>query len=115
MDRGRIVAEGTPDELKSELAGDTIQVELADSQGDQARLALARRAALADITLDGRMLRARAHDGGAAIPAMLAALEEEGVRVASVTLSRPSLDDVYLRHAGRSFQQADTEPQEVAA
>jgi ABC-2 type transport system ATP-binding protein len=114
MDRGRIVAEGTPDELKSELAGDTIQIELADSQGDQARLALARRAALADITLDGRMLRARAHDGGAAIPAMLAALEE-GVRVASVTLSRPSLDDVYLRHAGRSFQQADTEPQEVAA
>ena len=55
------------------------------------------------MTLDGRTLRARAHDGGAAVPAVLAALEAHGVRAAAVTLARPSLDDVYLRHAGRAF------------
>ena len=67
------------------------------------------------MTLDGSLLRARAHDGGAAVPAVLAALEAHGVRAAAVTLARPSLDDVYLRHAGRAFRQADVEGQEVAA
>jgi ABC-2 type transport system ATP-binding protein len=40
---------------------------------------------------------------------VLAALEAEGVRVASVTVSRPSLDDVYLQYAGRAFSEADKE------
>ena len=109
VDRGRVVARGTPDELKSELHGDTIQVELANGDGAAARTALARVPEAREVTLDGRILRARAQDGGAAVPAVLAALEAHGVRAASVTLARPSLDDVYLRYAGRAFDQADTE------
>ena len=109
VDRGRIVARGTPDALKSELHGDTIQVELANGDGAAARTALARVPEAREVTLEGRTLRARAHDGGAAVPAVLAALEAHGVRAASVTLARPSLDDVYLRYAGRAFDQADTE------
>ena len=66
--------------------------------------------AIGDVTLDGRTLHARADDGGAAIPAVLAALDSHGVKAASVTLARPSLDDVYLRHAGRAFDR-----EEVAA
>jgi ABC-2 type transport system ATP-binding protein len=115
VDRGRIVAEGTPDALKSELRGDTVHVELADSDHARARLALERVAAVGEVTLEGRVLRARATDAGAAIPAVLAALETHGVRAASVTLARPSLDDVYLRYAGRSFRRAETEQEEVAA
>ena len=46
---------------------------------------------------------------------VLAALEAQRVRAAAVTLARPSLDDVYLRHAGRAFHRADAEGQEVAA
>jgi ABC-2 type transport system ATP-binding protein len=103
VDRGRVVVEGTPDELKNELHGDTIQVELADNHNGDARVALERVQAIRDVTLDGRTVRARAGDGGAAIPAVLAALEAHGVKAASVTLARPSLDDVYLRHAGRAF------------
>jgi ABC-2 type transport system ATP-binding protein len=38
---------------------------------------------------------------------VLAALEGRGIRVASVTVARPSLDDVYLRHAGRTFAEAE--------
>lgn len=41
--------------------------------------------------------------------AVLAALEGEGVRVESLTIARPSLDDVYLRYTGRAFEQADRE------
>jgi ABC-2 type transport system ATP-binding protein len=66
LDRGRIVAEGSPDELKGELRGD-------------------------------------------AVPAELQALEAGGIEVAAVTVARPSLEDVYLRYAGRTFSEAETE------
>ena len=103
IDRGRVVVEGTPEQLKSDLNGDTIQIELAETQDAGARVALARVGGVGEVELDGRTLRARAQNGSAAIPAVLAALEAHGVRAMSVTLARPSLDDVYLRHAGRAF------------
>ena len=102
VDRGRIVARGTPDELKAELQGDTVQVELAEPDGGGRATAL-ERLGLSEVLLEGRTLHARAANGAAAIPAVLAALEANGVRAASVTLARPSLDDVYLRHAGRAY------------
>jgi ABC-2 type transport system ATP-binding protein len=105
VDRGRIVARGTPDELKSELQGDTIHVELVEPDG-LASEALAHVDGLGEIALDGRTLRARARDGGAAVPQVLAALEARGLRAVSVTVARPSLDDVYLRYAGRVFEEA---------
>ena len=52
-------------------------------------------------------MRARTDDGSAAVPAVLQALEAGGVGVASVTIARPSLDDVYLRHTGRSLQKTE--------
>jgi ABC-2 type transport system ATP-binding protein len=103
VDRGKIVARGTPDELKAELEGDAVQVELAGEDEGAARAALERVGGLAEVLVDGRTLHARAANGAAAIPAVLAALEAHGVRAASVTLARPSLDDVYLRHAGRAY------------
>jgi ABC-2 type transport system ATP-binding protein len=115
VDRGRIVAEGSPDDLKSQLEGDRIQVELVDAHGSAARRALAGIDGVGDATLEGRTLQARARDGAAAIPAVLAALDAHGVKAASVTLARPSLDDVYLRHAGRSFNRAEAEHEAVAA
>ena len=115
VDRGRIVVQGTPDELKSELEGDRIQVELVDAQDAAARRALAGVGDVGDAALDGRTLHARARDGAAAIPAVLAALDAHGVKAASVTLARPSLDDVYLRHAGRTFDRADSDHEAVAA
>jgi ABC-2 type transport system ATP-binding protein len=118
VDRGRIVAQGGPDELKSELRGDTVQVELADSANGNAAAAVSRVPGVSELVVDGRLLRARAADGAAAIPSLITALEQNGLTVASAAIARPSLDDVYLRHAGRSFPQADTdkdEPKEVAA
>jgi ABC-2 type transport system ATP-binding protein len=108
VDRGRIVAAGTPEELKSGLRGDTLVVELNGSGGDAAALeVVARVEGVREPALDGRVLRARADAGARAVPAVLAALEAAGVSVAAATVARPSLDDVYLRHAGRSFGEAD--------
>jgi ABC-2 type transport system ATP-binding protein len=109
VDRGRIVAQGSPDELKRELSGDALLVELSDPNEAVARGALQRVDGIGEIDFDGKILRARAPDGGTALPAVLAALDNAEVKVASVTIARPSLDDVYLRHAGRAFDQAESE------
>jgi ABC-2 type transport system ATP-binding protein len=110
VDRGHIVVEGEPEALKGELRGDAISVELRETPEDgEVHRALERVQGVRDLMLDGRMLRTRADSGAAAVPAVLAALEAEGVAVASVTVARPSLDDVYLRYAGRAFEEADRE------
>jgi ABC-2 type transport system ATP-binding protein len=55
------------------------------------------------VSFDGRRVSARADDGAAAVPGVLAALDKAGAAVAAVTVARPSLDDVYLRHVGHRF------------
>jgi ABC-2 type transport system ATP-binding protein len=104
IDCGRVVVEGTPEQLKSELRGDTVHVELAEP-APAAVPALGRVAGLREVTLDGSRLRARADHGATAVPAVLAALDDADVAVTSVTVARPSLDDVYLRHVGRAFRE----------
>ena len=115
VDRGTIVAQGSPDQLKSELRGDTVQIELREPSNGDAAAALRSLPGITELTLDGQQLRARVDDGAAAIAQAISALERSGLAVGSATIARPSLDDVYLRHAGRSFLEADTEKKEVAA
>ncbi|MGH2449312.1 MAG: ATP-binding cassette domain-containing protein [Chloroflexota bacterium] len=109
VDRGKIVAAGTPDELKSQLGGDSIHVELADIDAGIAASALEKLEDLRDLVPDGNMLHARADQGAVAVPAVLSTLEGAGLKVKSVSVARASLDDVYLRYAGRSFSRADEE------
>jgi ABC-2 type transport system ATP-binding protein len=106
VDAGRVVVEGTPDALKRELHGDTVVVELSEADVRSGIAALTRLDGLADVTAEGTTLRARADRGARAVPPVLAALEGAGLAVASVTVARPTLDDVYLRHVGRSFEVA---------
>jgi ABC-2 type transport system ATP-binding protein len=108
VDNGLVVAAGTPDELKSELRGDAIHVELGDPGPDgPVRAALDRLEGVHEVVLEGRTLRARVDRGATAVPLVLGALESRGLAVAAVTIARPSLDDVYLRYAGRAFHEAD--------
>jgi ABC-2 type transport system ATP-binding protein len=107
VDHGRVVVEGAPEQLKSELRGDGVVVEVASV--DVVRPALAAVSALPgvhDAQAEGSTLRARADVGARALPGVLAALDQAQVKVVSVAVTRPSLDDVYLRHVGRSFEVA---------
>ncbi|UKJ66116.1 ATP-binding cassette domain-containing protein [Cellulosimicrobium cellulans] len=121
VDHGRVAVAGTPDALKDELRGDGIVVELAAPTVAASGLpdggaALAARvtaavgtcAGVREVHVDGRTLRARADSGAVALPAVLTALDAAGLPVASATLARPSLDDVYLRHTGRTFTAAQS-------
>ena len=110
VDRGRIVASGSPDELKAGLRGDAVLVELQEAAGgQQAAASLTGIAGLDRPVVDGRSLRARATDGATLVPAVLSALDGAGIAVASITVARPSLDDVYLRHTGRAYRQQTEE------
>jgi ABC-2 type transport system ATP-binding protein len=104
VDRGRVVAGGSPEQLKAELRGDSIHVELAFAANGAVHAALEPLDGIRELVVDGASLHARADEGARAVPLVLGALEARGLEVASVTVSRPSLDDVYLRHAGRSFE-----------
>jgi ABC-2 type transport system ATP-binding protein len=117
VDRGKVAAAGTPDELKRSLEGDSLQIELAVPPVDgDIRRAIERVPGIRELALEGRQMRARATDGASAMPALMAALHESGHTVTKLSLSRPSLDDVYLRVAGRAFHDADSErPHEVVA
>ncbi len=111
VDRGRIVAEGTPDELKGQLHGDAVHIDLADHTERGRLLAVLERVpAVREIRMDGNHVSARADEGATALPAVLAGLDDAGVPVRAATVARPSLDDVYLRYAGRRFADADQSP-----
>ncbi|HEY6275056.1 MAG TPA: ATP-binding cassette domain-containing protein [Streptosporangiaceae bacterium] len=108
VDRGRVVTEGSPDELKGQLHGDSVHIELAGEPGREHVLAaLGPVPVIREVRVDGSQLSARADDGATALPAVLAALDGAGLAVRAATVARPSLDDVYLRHAGRRFADAD--------
>jgi ABC-2 type transport system ATP-binding protein len=108
VDAGRTLVEGEPERLKSTLRGDTLSIDLptSDESPFHAVAALTAIPGVRDAQIDGSRLRARADDGARAVPAVLNALEKVGITAAAVTFARPSLDDVYLQHVGRSFKGA---------
>jgi ABC-2 type transport system ATP-binding protein len=115
LDRGHVVAQGTPEALKSELRGDAIAIELRNGSGEgEVRAALAATPGLDELRFEDRTVHLRVAAGATALPGVLSALDSRGIAVAAATVARPSLDDVYLRHTGRSFAAAERSPKEVA-
>jgi ABC-2 type transport system ATP-binding protein len=74
---------------------------------DDARRVLERLGATPESGGEGRTLVSRVENGNRALPGILSALEQEGIGVESVGVSRPSLDDVYLHYTGRDFAAED--------
>src|SRR4051794_15510409 len=105
IDHGRIVAEGTPDALKREVAGDLVTLAVG-GQAD-AVLALARQQPFvreASNTEEGEV-RLYVEHGEAAVPQLLRLLDAAGFAPETIAMSRPSLDDVFLRKTGRSLRE----------
>ena len=107
VSRGEVVVEGRPSELKADLRGDAVQLELQNGRMDDARRVVESQGGTPENVVDGRILVSRIENGGRALPGLLLALEREGIGVESVNVSRPSLDDVYLHYTGRQFAAED--------
>jgi ABC-2 type transport system ATP-binding protein len=98
IDDGRIVAQGTPAELKSVLGADRVVLRTGDD--GSAATALRERFGL-DVAGGPAGLCVRTEDGARLVPRLCAGLD---VPVYEVTVTRPSLDDVFLHHTGRHFR-----------
>ena len=117
MDRGVVVAEGTPRHLKREVAGDAVVISIKDpaTAGGRAVALLGGQPFVREITAEGEHLRLYVDDGGVALPELLRLLDRAGVGIRSMSLSEPTLDDVFLKQTGRSLRDAAGSDPEVAA
>jgi ABC-2 type transport system ATP-binding protein len=103
IDYGTIVALGTPDELKAQVGGDIVVV----STGDNARAGEEMASTLGVTPVqDGETLRVEVQDGAQFVPRLITALS---MPVKTVTVRRPSLDDVFLKLTGRAIRDDEAE------
>lgn len=107
MDHGQIVAEGTPKDLKQQIAGDVVSLGLETENGaaEQAQNLLNSQPFIREIHPGNGQFQLYVEQGEEALPAILRLLDGAGLSVRTVTLSRPTLDDVFLRQTGRSLRE----------
>jgi ABC-2 type transport system ATP-binding protein len=114
IDHGRLVAEGTPDELKAEIGRPTLEVVPADQAERSALAGLLER--FGEPTQAApKAVAVRLHGGEATLADVVRALDSEGLVVAHLQLHAPTLDDVFLAKTGRSLEGAGEEPEPVRA
>jgi ABC-2 type transport system ATP-binding protein len=108
MDHGEIVVEGTPRDLKRQVAGESVVLSLRDEDGATARATalLGAQPYVRELSDEDDHLRLYVEDGGTALPQILRLLDAESIGVRSMSLSEPTLDDVFLRQTGRSLRDA---------
>ncbi|CAM06203.1 ABC-2 type transport system ATP-binding protein [Saccharopolyspora erythraea NRRL 2338] len=107
IDHGRIIADGTAEELKSDLAGDRITVVAEDAAGAAVAAEIGSR--LGEASLEGTTVRVRMPNATTALPGYLRALDADGVKVTAAETARPTLDDVFLGLTGRSLRESEKE------
>jgi ABC-2 type transport system ATP-binding protein len=118
IDQGRVIAEGSPDQLKSKLGGDRLEVVVSRADQLAAAAATVARAAEAEAEADPdtRRVGAPVRDRVAALTEAARALHAAGIAVEDIALRRPTLDEVFLHLTGHHPRPADDEArQEVPA
>jgi ABC-2 type transport system ATP-binding protein len=110
IDQGRIVAADTSDNLKAAVAGDLVDLEVADRARvpDAARRLSALTDAGHDVEVEDRHVRGRVPRAGRTIQGLLRDLDRSGIDLDSIEVLRPTLDDVFLSLTGRSLRDADS-------
>jgi ABC-2 type transport system ATP-binding protein len=106
IDHGRIVAEGTADELKRQVSGDVITIGV-DGAVEQVLQAVRAQPFVREATAEADLVRLYVDQGDVAVPNLIRVLDGAGLRAQSLTLARPSLDDVFLRQTGRSLREEE--------
>jgi len=104
IDHGRIVAEGSPEELKSSLGSDIVTVGVPDDQIERAEKGLAKLEGLKEIQVHGEGLTLFVSDGSGAVARVVRLLDKAKIDVGSVTVSSPTLDEVFLHLTGSRLE-----------
>jgi ABC-2 type transport system ATP-binding protein len=105
IDHGTIVAEGTPIELKRAIAGDVVTLGIGEHERVLELVRAEPYVREADDKDEDGLVRLYVDDGDRALPQLLRLLDGAGLSPQTIALSRPSLDDVFLRKTGRSLRE----------
>jgi ABC-2 type transport system ATP-binding protein len=110
IDNGEIVADGTPTDLKREIAGEVVTVGLDadDKRAREAAALLRHEPYVRGIEQAADSVRLYVDVGATAVPHIMRSLDDSGIALRSVELHRPSLDDVFLARTGRSLRDDHT-------
>ena len=106
IDSGKIVASGSPIELKRQIGADSIRISLENCQKDSpnAKELIKTMTGVTEIIDSEECLTVYAKNAGLLIADIVRALDSSDIRIASVTFSSPSLDDVFMKHTGRRIR-----------
>ncbi|WIE76502.1 ATP-binding cassette domain-containing protein [Curtobacterium sp. MCSS17_007] len=109
IDDGRVIAEGTADELKAQVGGHRVVVTLVDDDDREAVVTALRRHGVGDVetSTDGRTSGIAVDAGPLALQRVLADLGDAGIRLHDAGMRRPTLDDVFLRLTGHAATAAE--------
>jgi ABC-2 type transport system ATP-binding protein len=115
IDHGRVIAEGTSDELKARVGGERLEITISDAaQGPAAAAALDGICIESPVVEGARVLISMPREKGA-ITEVVRRLDAAGIAVDDIEVRRPTLDDVFLTLTGRPAEEVVAEDEEVAA
>jgi ABC-2 type transport system ATP-binding protein len=104
IDAGRIVAEGTPEQLKAEMGHDVVSLTLDGTDAEATAAAIGELPGLERVVAEAGALALYVENGPASIAEIVLRLDRERIRVGSIAVARPSLDDVFLQATGRRLE-----------
>jgi ABC-2 type transport system ATP-binding protein len=115
IDHGRVIAEGTSDELKAQIGGDRLDVKLEDPADADAAIAALAEMCLDRATAEGNVVHAPVRPRHGVIPEAVRRLDAHGVDIDDIVLHRPTLDDVFIALTGHAAEEEVEEEQEKEA
>ncbi|HET8756394.1 MAG TPA: ATP-binding cassette domain-containing protein [Solirubrobacteraceae bacterium] len=114
IDHGRVIAEGTSDELKAEIGGERVEIALEDPADGEAAIAALAPLCLDQPVTDDGVVRAPVRRRHGLIPDIVRSLDDADVGIDDISIQRPTLDDVFLALTGHAAEE-EPEQEEVAA
>jgi ABC-2 type transport system ATP-binding protein len=107
IDRGKIVKVGSPEELKAGIGGDIIEVGVRENTADLSSM-ISNLSGVKEVKRTGSMYRVKAQEGEEAAPAIIDLIRSNGYHVTRISLSKPSMDQVYLEYTGREMRDEES-------
>jgi len=105
IDRGRVIAEGTSDELKASVGGQRVQLTLVEESDVERAAGILRRHGTGEVSVQGRDLTVQVQEATSALAAVLGEVSAEGITVHEAGVRRPTLDDVFLTLTGHRAEE----------
>ena len=103
IDKGKVVAEGTPSDLKSKISSDIVTLEI-DNQIDLASNILMNLHGVNSTNIEGDKIVLQVNNGKKILPSLVIELQKKSINIVSFSFNSPSLDDVYLKFTGHRFE-----------